>query len=192
MRARPGGTAHRSAIAIRAAVVLGLCGLAVAATTPRAAAAAGNATLLVAPIDFFDTAADQRPAIVADQHRWLAAADTRLRHDLDAASNLHVVESKAARQGLAEITADYAHPTSCPSCLLAAAKTAGAAYAIAPELHRISNLILYMRVIVYRVGAAGPVFEQTNEVKADNRTMILRATNSMAQAIETAIPQSSP
>lgn len=187
---------RRFRIGVRGTLAASLLAPMLAFAAPPAHAKSGTgASILVIPFDFFDTAADQRPQIVADQHGWLKQAVIRLRHDLSRKPGLHVINTAQARHAFAGTVARYAHPSSCPSCLLADARAAGARYVLVPELHRVSDLILYMRVTLYEVGANQAVFGHISEVKADNRRMIMRATDSMAQTVGTALakrPGASP
>jgi hypothetical protein len=153
------------------------------AGTASAAPPPARPGLVIDAFDLFDTSADQRPFVVADQTRWLNEGVTHLAHVLDAGGKVTVIDDAASRSRLAAIAHDYQHPSTCRSCIIAAAQQLGARYVFIGSIHKVSDLIIYMRGELDRVGDKTPLMVRSMEVKADNRTMILRATDTMAAAI---------
>ncbi len=111
---------------MRGGFALAACALALIASGAGSAhAATQRPTVFVAPFDLFDTAADQRPAIVTDQHLWLRHAASRIRADLDRAGRAKAVGTRETLSRMKRIDADYDHPSTCASCLVSAARQAG-------------------------------------------------------------------
>ena len=153
---------------------------------PLPAHAATPATLpsiLVERFDFYDASIDHRPMVIADQKRWLASATARLRHDIDAGGHARVVGGKAMHEALAAIAGNYQHPSTCHSCALAAARSLGARYAFIGSIHKISDLICYMRGELDDARTGTVLLVTSTEVKADNKTMWLRAARTLAAAV---------
>ena len=136
--------------------------------------------ILVGPFDTFDTSADQRPAVIAAQQQWVEAAAQRFTQKLNASLRLRVETSAAAKTALAGIAADYAHPSACRACLLAAARKTGAAYLFIGTVHKVSDLIIYLGGELDEVSTGQPLMSEMLEVKADNATMLQRAAATMA------------
>lgn len=175
---RPAGRARLFSLA-----TLALLG-SLAAGLPALARAGSRVAVFVAPFDLFDTAADQRPAVLAAQTKWLRAASSRLRADLDASGSAHVVDTPLSRRLARSLQAEYAHPSTCPECLAAAARKSGARYVFVGTLHKVSDLIIYMKGYLLDASDGRQVMGETLEVKADNRRMLDRAADRMAHAIE--------
>lgn len=148
------------------------------------AAFAAAPTILVEHFDFFDTSIDQRPMMIAAQNRWLTAADAALRQELASGGQLSVVDTAQSKRLLADIAGDYQHPSTCRSCALTAASKLGARYMFIGSIHKISDLICYMRGELDDVRTGKVLLVKNTEVKADNKTMWLRATHAMAESIK--------
>jgi Protein of unknown function (DUF2380) len=141
-------------------------------------------TLLIAPFDMFDTSADQRPFIIADEKQWIADAGAEFSRQLTASGRVRIIDNAAA---LAQVTSDYAHPSSC-ACLAAAARNAGAAYVFSGSIHKISDLIIYMGGELDDAKTGKPLMSEMLEVKADNGPMLNRAAADMANLVEQHLP----
>lgn len=141
-------------------------------------------TLLIAPFDIFDTSADQRPFVIADEKQWIADATAELSRQLSTSGQVRIINNEAA---LARVTSDYAHPSSC-ACLSAAARDAGAAYVFSGSIHKISDLIIYMGGELDDAQTGKPVMSEMLEVKADNGLMLNRAADAMARLVEQHLP----
>ncbi|HQT61446.1 MULTISPECIES: DUF2380 domain-containing protein [unclassified Acidiphilium] len=171
---------------MRGGLALAACALALIASGAGSAhAATQRPTVFVAPFDLFDTAADQRPAIVADQQRWLRHAAARIRADLDRAGRAKAVGTGETLARMKRIDADYDHPSTCTSCLVAAARQAGAGFLFVGTLHRVSDLIVYMKAYLLDVRSGRELMARTFEVKSDDQLMLDRAADRMAAALET-------
>ena len=155
-----------------------------AAATPAASTSSARPGMVIEAFDLFDTSIDHRPMVVAAQKRWLADAALRLRDRLDAAKRVTVIDSAASTRMAASIAHSYQHPSTCRSCILAEGRKFGARYVFIGSVHKVSDLIIYMRGELDRVGDRKPLMVKSMEVKADDKTMILRAADSMAAAIE--------
>lgn len=164
----------RAALTMLAALLLE-----VLAVGPSLAATPG---LLVQPFDLFDTSIDHRPAVIAAQKRWMNDATVEIRRQLDRGGRVHVIAAKAVAQ-------PYAHPSTCRACAIAEARQVGARYVFIGSIHKVSDLIIYMRGELDRVGSGSPLMVKSMEVKADNRTMMLRAADAMAAAIGRHLPE---
>ncbi|MEE3503080.1 DUF2380 domain-containing protein [Acidiphilium acidophilum] len=140
--------------------------------------------LVIEAFDLFDTSADHRAFVVADQKRWLAEGAARMAQVIGADGKVTVIDSPASRRRIAAIAHDYQHPSTCRSCIIAAARQLGARYVFIGSVHKVSDLIIYMRGELDRIGDPRPLMVRSMEVKADNRTMILRAAGTMATAVE--------
>jgi TolB-like protein len=141
-------------------------------------------TLLIAPFDQFDTSADQRPFVIADEKQWIADATAQLSRQLGASGRVRIISDEAA---LARVTSDYAHPSSC-ACLNAAARDAGAEYVFSGSIHKVSGLIIYMGGELDDAQTGKPLMSEMLEVKADNGLMLNRAADAMARLIEQHLP----
>ena len=162
-----------------------LCCFAVLMAAPAdAASPAALPTVLVAPFDIFDTSADQRPFVIADEKQWIADATAELSRQLSASGQVRLINDEAA---LARVTSDYAHPSSC-ACLSAAAREAGAAYVFSGSIHKISDLIIYMGGELDDAQTGKPLMSEMLEVKADNGPMLNRAADAMARLVEQHLP----
>ena len=128
----------------------------------------------------FDTAADQRPAVIATQKQWVEAAAQAFTEKLQASARLQVQDSAAATAALANIAADYDHPSACRACLLTAARKTGAAYVFIGTVHKVSDLIVYLGGELDEVSTGKPLMSEMLEVKADDATMLRRAAAAMA------------
>ncbi|CAG4919014.1 unnamed protein product [Acidocella sp. C78] len=171
---------------MRGGFVLAACALAlIGPGAGGARAAMQRPTVFVAPFDLFDTAADQRPAIVADQHLWLRDAAARIRADLDRAGPARAIGTGETLARMKRIDADYDHPSTCASCLVAAARQAGAGFLFVGTLHRVSDLIVYMKAYLLDVRSGQELMARTFEVKSDDQLMLDRAADRMAAAVET-------
>ncbi len=152
------------------------------------ATAAPRATVFVAPIDLFDTAADQRPSVVADQRLWLHEAAARIRADLDHAGPVKAVGTAETRARMAPINDDYDHPSTCPECLATAARKAHARFLFVGTLHRVSDLIVYLKGYLLDLRSGRELMGRTFEVKSDDHIMLDRVADRMATAIERHLP----
>ncbi|MCF3947888.1 DUF3280 domain-containing protein [Acidiphilium sp. AL] len=140
--------------------------------------------MVIEAFDLFDTSIDHRPMVVAAQKRWLADAAARLRERLDAGKQVSVIDSAATTRMTASIAHSYQHPSTCRRCILAEAHKLGARYVFIGSVHKVSDLIIYMDGELDRVGDHKPLMVRSMEVKADDKTMILRAADTMVAAIE--------
>jgi hypothetical protein len=157
---------------------MSLCLLALLAA-PRAFAA--PPAILIEPFDFYDSSIDQRPMVLAAQDRWLKAADAALRQGLG--GSLSVIDTRRSRSLIAADAANYAHPSACRSCALDAARKLGARYLFIGSVHKISDLICYMRGELDDARSGKVLLVKSMEVKAATRTMWLRAARAMARSI---------
>lgn len=155
-----------------------------AASAGHAATTPAKPGILVQPFDLFDTSIDHRPMVVAAQKRWLADAAAAMRGKLDAGKMVHVVATKASATMTAATLASYQHPSTCRSCALAEARKVGAAYVFIGSVHKVSDLIIYMRGELDKVGDPTPLMVKSMEVKADDKTMVVRGADAMAAAVE--------
>lgn len=144
---------------------------------------AAGAKILVEPFDLFDTSIDHRAFVLADQKRWLVDAVTAMRSELADNKKLTVVNGAATERATASALNSYQHPSACRSCAIDAARSAGAQYVFIGSIHKVSDLIIYMRGELDSVGHSQPLMVKSMEVKADNKTMILRAAATMVSAI---------
>jgi hypothetical protein len=159
-----------------------VCGM--IALTPLRAGAATPPGMVVEAFDLFDTSIDHRPIVIADQKRWLADAAADLIQKLDAGGKVAVIDTKASQQAIGSIARSYEHPSICRSCIMAAAQKLGARYVFIGSVHKVSDLIIYMRGELDRTGDPQPLMVKSMEVKADDQNMILRAAGAMAKAID--------
>jgi hypothetical protein len=160
---------------ISGAVIVLISGHAIAAPPPPG--------MVIEAFDLFDTSIDHRPAVIADQKQWLTDAATDLTQKLDAGGKVAVIDTTASHQAVASIAQSYEHPSTCRSCIMAAAQKLGARYVFIGSVHKVSDLIIYMRGELDRIGDPQPLMVESMEVKADNKTMIRRAAGAMAEAI---------
>jgi hypothetical protein len=166
--------AHRFALPVL------LCAMLMA---PPSVSAAAKPGLLVQRFDFYDTSIDQRPMVIADQNRWLHDATALLRRQIGADGQVVVISGAAQHRLLAGIAQNYEHPSTCRPCALAAAHTLGARYLVMGSIHKISDLICYMRGELDDVRTGKVLLVTSTEVKADNKTMWLRAAHAVAVKI---------
>lgn len=171
---------------LRGLLIATIAALIDAGTGPSAVAAPPPARpgLVIEAFDLFDNSADHRAFVVADQKRWLAEGASHMAQVLGADGKVTAIDSPASRRLITAIARDYQHPSTCRSCIIAAARQLGARYVFIGSVHKVSDLIIYMRGELDRIGDPKPLMVRSMEVKADNRTMILRAAGTMAAAIE--------
>lgn len=72
--------------------------------------------------------------------------------------------------------------------MTAAARKSGARYVFIGTLHKVSDLIIYMKGYLLDARTGEQVMDETFEIKADNLIMLDRAASRMARAIERHIP----
>lgn len=170
----------------RAGALLLAAGCLFAAPVPAARAAPRHATptLLLEPFDLFDTSIDHRGMVVAAQKRWLHDATAAMRRKLDAGRRVHVIDDPASRKMNGALVGAYQHPSTCRSCALADARKLGAQYVFIGSVHKVSDLIIYMRGELDSVRGGKPLMVKSMEVKADDKTMVTRGAATMAAAIE--------
>jgi hypothetical protein len=161
-----------------------LLALMLALSLAPVAAAAPRPGILVEGFDFYDASIDHRPVVIADQKRWLKDATARLKQEIDMAGRVKVIKSPRQRQFLARISRNYQHPSTCRSCALAAARDLGARYLFIGSIHKISDLICYMRGEVDDARTGTVLLVTSTEVKADNKTMWLRAAQALAAKVD--------
>jgi hypothetical protein len=149
-------------------------------------------SMLMEHFDFYDASIDQRPVVMADQKRWLNDATARLRQDIGAGGHARVLRGAAPRKLLAAIAENYQHPSTCRSCALAAARLLGARYLFIGSIHKISDLICYMRGELDDARTGTVLLVTSTEVKADNKTMWLRAARTLAAAVNQKLRSSQP
>ena len=128
----------------------------------------------------FDTSADQRPFVIAEQKQWVDAAEQEFTQKLNASLRLQVQDSPSAKAALAGVAADYDHPSTCRACLLDAARKTRATYLFIGTVHKVSDLIIYLGGELDEVSTGKPLMSEMLEVKADNATMLRRAAETMA------------
>jgi hypothetical protein len=138
---------------------------------------------LIELFDLFDTSIDHRASVLADQRQWLVEAAKAMRHELADNNQLIVVTGAETKRATATAIKSYQHPSTCRSCAISAARSAGAQYVFIGSIHKVSDLIIYMRGELDAVGQDQPLMVRSMEVKADNKTMVLRAAATMAIAI---------
>ncbi len=176
MRARP---FHILLLALLAAPLLAMA----QAAAPPGRLPGRLPGMLVEDFDFYDASIDQRPMVIADQDRWLRQADARFRKEVEAGGHAKILGGSRPRQKLAAIAERYEHPSTCRSCALAAARSLGARYLFIGSIHKISDLICYMRGELDDARGGEVLLVTSTEVKADNQTMWLRAAHSLAAAV---------
>ncbi|HQT86146.1 MULTISPECIES: DUF2380 domain-containing protein [Acidiphilium] len=138
---------------------------------------------MIEPFDLFDTSIDHRAFVLADQKRWLLDAATAMRHELADDKRLIVVTGAATQHATATALKSYQHPSTCRSCAISAAHSTGAQYVFIGSIHKVSDLIIYMRGELDSVDQKQPLMVKSMEVKADNKTMVLRAAATMVTAV---------
>ncbi len=142
-----------------------------------------RAGILIEPFDLFDTSIDHRPFVLTAQKRWLVDAAHTMRHALANDKRLSVVPGAATQRAADPALKSYQHPSTCRSCAISAARSAGAQYVFIGSIHKVSDLIIYMRGELDSVDQKTPLLVKSMEVKADNKTMMLRAAATMATAV---------
>lgn len=156
-------------------------------TTPWAAPAPQPAhpTLLVVPFDLFDFALDERPRTVRDLHRWVDELPGDLRRDLSAGDRFGVIGARRIQAQWKKLKDNYAHPTTCPSCMAALGREVGADYVVVGQVRKLSNLITYYQVEVDRVSNDETVYRKNYRADgADSDAMWRRMSRGVARDIE--------
>ena len=170
-------------------VLVGVLLLTGLGTRPRAASAPKptQATLLVVPFDLFDFALDERPRTVRDLHRWVGELPGDLRRDLSASGRFRVIGAHRIRAQWKKLEDNYAHPTTCPSCMADLGRRVGADYVVVGQVRKLSNLITYYQVEVDRVRDDETVYRKNYRADgADSDAMWRRISRSVASDIEQA------
>jgi hypothetical protein len=120
-------------------------------------------TLVVLPPDFQDDHANPDPAVVAAQQRRLAHLHAQLQSELQAAGLFRVLDLAPAAGLVAEARETHEAVYRCPECIVRIGRAAGAAYAMATWVQKVSELILNVNIEAWRV--------------ADERSVMVRSVD---------------
>ena len=150
-----------------------------------AAVHARRRSILVLPFDLYDYSLDHRAATVLPLHRWVARLAAHISEDLRTDTALTVLEPQSALPALRKVRVNYAHPTSCPQCVLGVARRLGADVAVVGQVHKLSNLITYFDIQVddARTGRVLHVINMRAD-GADSNTMWKYIAQDIARRIE--------
>ncbi|MEJ2644742.1 MAG: DUF2380 domain-containing protein [Gammaproteobacteria bacterium] len=163
------------------ALLTGLSAAPCAAPAPKAA----GTTVLIVPFDLFDFSLDERPRTVRDLHRWVHELPSQLRRDLSASGRFQVIATRRIRGEWRKLTDSYAHPTTCPSCMVDLGRHAGADYVVVGQVRKLSNLITYYQVQIDRVSTGQTVYQQDSRADgADSDAMWRHIADNVASGIE--------
>lgn len=144
-------------------------------------------SIMVMPFDLFDDSADQRPAIVDAQNRWLRELPGQVNQALREGGRFRVIDNTVVGAGLHKLAGNYAHPTLCGLCMLKLGEKAGAGYVVVGQLRKVSNLIIYLQAEIDDVRTRQVVDQVQLEVKADNAAMLRLAAHRLARKVEHSI-----
>lgn len=159
----------------------GICTQASAATN----AAAALPSIVILPFGFFDFALDERPGVVDSLQRWTADLSDQIGQGLSKSGKFRVIGNAAIGPGLRKLAGEYSHPTNCRSCMIALGKTAGAKYVLIGSVHKLSNLLTWVRVDVDDVRTGKLVDYLDLKIDGgDNAIMYRRIARSMTHSVE--------